>query len=119
MASAASFGLCIGCAVIVSLAGVPAASQLDPSQLGCLVQVVAKNRRLADNSKLGDDGEVSVILSERIRGRALEAQPQNLQASAMLAQLDIARRRHTRRAVQRPNLSLSRASGMGSTTVHP
>jgi hypothetical protein len=41
-----------GCAALALAAGPPAAFQLHPS----LVQMAAKNRRLADISKLGDDG---------------------------------------------------------------
>jgi hypothetical protein len=56
------FGLCNGCEVIVTLAaGRPGASQLGTSQLDRLGQMATKNRRLAGNSKFGDDGAVTSL----------------------------------------------------------
>jgi hypothetical protein len=47
--------LAIAALIVVTRGAASAASQLDPSHLGCVVPMAAKNRRLAGNSRLGDD----------------------------------------------------------------
>ena len=46
-------------AILTCAMGGPPLLQLDPSHLGRIVQMAAKDRRLAGNSRLGDDGGVT------------------------------------------------------------
>jgi hypothetical protein len=49
--------------LVVAAAGTPSAavSPLDPSNLSDVVEMAAKNRRLARNSKLGDDDAITSL----------------------------------------------------------